>query len=832
MIGRIVKSWKIVSAVEDGGTIPLYRGEHIHFSSPVRIRAITLPPSRREEMQARLFRRIEVLRRLDHPHIGGIIDLFEEDGTLFLVMEDVAGERLDEMIVRQGRLTPDAALRIARGIVKGLHYAHGHNVVHGRLEPSHIIVSATGLPKIVGFEIAWIEGGKERPENPYLPPEKRHAPSCDRQDDLYAAGAILYEMLTGILLTSAKRVNRMIGAYQPIRSDTLHEGIPGVPKWLSEVVEKALADDPRLRHPDTESFLEALATDRNPCPGRSAKRRGERKSDIFTLPLSPPNVGKILAAGGRAMARAFSDRFREREGIAPHDLPDVKTLPPLMMLPGYFLLFLAFATRTFSKELIHIASLFSISIYRDSLFLWQCVLIFATYAYWMVFVYRTHKILEDVTGRTYVISPEKAMILHFIPIYNIYWQLKWTSEFNLFFDDHTELNNKSGNIEGIILFFTSLPGIFFIKPEISLLASLFVSNMINRKLRIVLYGRSRSVVIGWIVRILALGIDPIRSVISWSVRELKRAIPWISRSDRDRKMAKVYKIALSIAILGSIAAGAPFAFQRLRGLQGDENPDVKEDARNSAPMKTGRVRIPPGCFAMGSYRGEGDEQPVEQVCLKAFYIDKTEVTVAQYQRCVEAGGCSSALLDQSDWGSDEACNWGKPGRENHPINCVGWSQAKEYCRWAGGRLPTEREWEYAARGERGWEYPWGDTEADCDHAVMHDGEDGCGAYSTMPVGSKPAGASPFGLLDMAGNVREWIYDWYAPLYHYRRGFDGCGCMYGTCDLGPYEGTHRVNRGGGWMDGSAELRAPYRNANLPANRGSDLGFRCVYPRKRK
>ncbi|RME42208.1 MAG: hypothetical protein D6795_21235, partial [Deltaproteobacteria bacterium] len=739
VIGRTVKSWKIVSAVEDGGTIPLYRGEHIHFSSPVRIRAIPLPPSRWEEMQTRLLRRLEVLRRLDHPHIGGVIDLFEEEGTLFLVMEDVAGERLDEMIVRQGRLMPEAALRIARGIVKGLHYAHGRNVVHGWLEPSNIIVSATGLPKIVGFETAWIDEEKGRTDSPYRPPEKRHAPSCDRQEDLYAAGVILYEMLTGILLPSGKRVERMIDAYQPIRSNALHEGIPGVPKWLSEVVEKALAEDPRLRPPDTESFLKALSTDHHPRPEKSAKRRGDRRFDISALAASLPNVGKVLAAG----AREFIDRFREREGIAIHDLPDVKTLSPLMMLPGYFLLFLSFATRTLSEDLFYLARLFSIPITEKQLFTSHYILLFATYAYWIVFVYRTHKILEDITGRTYVISPEKAMILHFIPFYNIYWQLKWTSEFNLFFDDHTEQKNKSGNLEGIILFFTSLPGIFFINSEMSLLASLFVSNMINRKLRIILYGRSRSVLVGWIGRILALGIDPIRSVVSWSVRELKRAIPWISRSDRNRKMVKVYKIALPIAILGLIATGTTIAFQRIQGLQ--------EDARSSAPMKTDRVRIPPGCFDMGSYRGEADEQPVRNVCLKAFYIDKTEVTVAQYQRCVEAGGCSSTLLHQSDWGSDEACNWGKPGREDHPINCVDWFQAKQYCRWAGGRLPTEREWEYAARGEWGWEYPWGDTGADCDRAVMNDGEDGCGAYSTMPVGSKPAGASPFGVLDMAGN---------------------------------------------------------------------------------
>ncbi|RME49580.1 MAG: protein kinase, partial [Deltaproteobacteria bacterium] len=216
-------------------------------------------------------------------------------------------------------------------------------------------------------------------------------------------------------------------------------------------------------------------------------------------------------------------------------------------------------------------------------------------------------------------------------------------------------------------------------------------------------------------------------------------------------MEKIYKIAISVVVLGLMTAGTTIALQRIGGPEGDGMPHLGKDLRRRAPIKMEKVSIPRGCFDMGSYRGEEDEQPVYKECFKDFYIDKTEVTVAQYQRCVDAGVCSSALLDQSDWGSDEACNWGKPGREDHPINCVDWSQAKQYCQWVGGRLPTEREWEYAARGEGGWEYPWGDAEADCDHAVMHDGEDGCGAYSTMPVGSKPAGASPFGVLDMAGN---------------------------------------------------------------------------------
>ena len=187
------------------------------------------------------------------------------------------------------------------------------------------------------------------------------------------------------------------------------------------------------------------------------------------------------------------------------------------------------------------------------------------------------------------------------------------------------------------------------------------------------------------------------------------------------------------------------------------------DGTPGPPFSDGSmVLVPAGEFWMGCSRRDsscdGDEKPGRKVYLDAFEIDRTEGTVAQYRACVEAGRCPHPQ-------TDEYRNWGKSGRDDHPINGVSWSDANTYCRWAGKQLPTEAQWEKAARGTDGRVYPWGDEKASCRYAVMDDGGSGCRTFGTMPVGSKPAGASPYGALDMAGNVLEWTADWYAKHYY-------------------------------------------------------------------
>ena len=180
------------------------------------------------------------------------------------------------------------------------------------------------------------------------------------------------------------------------------------------------------------------------------------------------------------------------------------------------------------------------------------------------------------------------------------------------------------------------------------------------------------------------------------------------------------------------------------------------------------VSVPAGAFMMGCNDAvdtecNSYENPYHEVTVPTFQIDKYEVTVSAARACVNAGGCT---VPTGDSALTPYCNLNVVGREEHPVNCASWYQAKEYCAWVGKRLCSEAEWEKASRGTDGRKYPWGNDTATCQYAVMYE-EDveaesgwgpGCGTNLEMAVGSKPAGASPYGALDMSGNMEEWVED--------------------------------------------------------------------------
>jgi len=211
-----------------------------------------------------------------------------------------------------------------------------------------------------------------------------------------------------------------------------------------------------------------------------------------------------------------------------------------------------------------------------------------------------------------------------------------------------------------------------------------------------------------------------------------------------------------------------------------------------------RVAIPAGPFQQGSTRGEEDERPVRTTTLRGFTIDRTEVTRADYARCVAARRCQpvpAPLRGPAD------------ADPRLPVTGVSWNDARNYCRFAGGRLPTEAEWEKAARGSDGREYPWGDELA-CDRANWgnFEGEGPCAGKNPgrpVAVGSYPTGASPYGVLDLGGNVWEWVADKYED-----------------------EPSRRVVRGGSCCSYFVGPRAANRNAWAPEHRDGDLGFRCA------
>ena len=309
-------------------------------------------------------------------------------------------------------------------------------------------------------------------------------------------------------------------------------------------------------------------------------------------------------------------------------------------------------------------------------------------------------------------------------------------------------------------------------------------------------------------------------------------------------MAAQAKTTRVLTVLGALLCGALPAQGRPK-----DTPSARARTKPMVPTagpagagcrgeRAGMACIPGGWFTMGSNDGEDDEKPPRRRLVRTFYMDRTEVTVAAYRGCVRAGKCKDqrttnygTIRGKGDAFWSQRCNLGKDGRDEHPMNCVDWEQAAAYCASVHKRLPTEKEWEYAARGAAGRTYPWGDRpepgptllnacgeecvawarENELPWPQMYQGSDGWA--HTAPVGQYPAGRTPEGLLDMAGNVWEWVQDAYAPCA------ESLSCK--------TEQGSRVVRGACWSsDVPRYARAANRDRNAAGDRDGRVGFRCA------
>jgi formylglycine-generating enzyme required for sulfatase activity len=222
------------------------------------------------------------------------------------------------------------------------------------------------------------------------------------------------------------------------------------------------------------------------------------------------------------------------------------------------------------------------------------------------------------------------------------------------------------------------------------------------------------------------------------------------------------------------------------------------------------ILVPEGDFLMGSDRGAADEQPSHNVFLDAFYIDKFEVTNKLYKACVEDGKCNPPRQIYFFAESPNRTYYDNSQYENYPVIYVDWNMAKAYCEWRGARLPTEAEWEKAARGTNGNTYSWGQG-LDCQKANFQN----C-VNRTSEVGIYGEGISPYGAYDMTGNVWEWVADWYADNYYSNSSRDN--------PPGPISGQSRVLRGGSWP--RFDVTTYHRSKFAPNYNTFDIGFRCA------
>jgi formylglycine-generating enzyme required for sulfatase activity len=268
----------------------------------------------------------------------------------------------------------------------------------------------------------------------------------------------------------------------------------------------------------------------------------------------------------------------------------------------------------------------------------------------------------------------------------------------------------------------------------------------------------------------------------------------VHRIALERRRAILRTVAKGLAIAGIVCAGAYFYWAH-------RQPSRETTGKDGAPA----VIVPAGNFTMG----DDEESPLREIYLDAFYIDKYEVTVSRYANFLKTTG---GVRPPEGW--EEAT---LDGAKDLPVVGVDWYDADAYCKWAGKRLPTEAEWEKAARGTDGRMYPWGNDEPTSLRANFGKSSENPYKGGLAPVGGREAGSSPYGAQDLAGNVAEWVADWLA------EGFPRGDVRN---PKGPEGGKGKVIRGGGWYDPPDRLKSSRRMQASPGNLAADVGFRCA------
>ena len=270
----------------------------------------------------------------------------------------------------------------------------------------------------------------------------------------------------------------------------------------------------------------------------------------------------------------------------------------------------------------------------------------------------------------------------------------------------------------------------------------------------------------------------------------------------------------ALPIMGILRGTTSTPFEESASEPQDPAQSGAQSASNESPVQEELIQIPAGLFLRGTDVGGYDERPPREIFLDAFQIDRYEVTNFQYDQFAAATGHRKAGPP-----SRYAKNISKMRGPNQPAVYVSWDDAAAYCQWKGKRLPTEAEWEKAMRGTDGRLWPWGNAEQldGANWARVNDGYE-----ASAPVGTFKVDVSPYGVMDGAGNVMEWVEDWYSEGYYKKSSEKN--------PPSPEHGVYRVLRGGGYTTTGGDLRVTSRNKMVPDFRDETIGFRCAMAAK--
>lgn len=682
------------------------------FTRTVAVKRMHAQFARDPEFAAMFLDEARLAARIRHPNVVPTLDVVANDGDIFLVLEYVHGEsftKLHRMTRDAGKkLATSIVLSIVAGALHGLHAAHEAKnergeplgIVHRDVSPQNILVGADGVPRIIDFGVAKAAGrlqatreGQLKGKLSYMAPEQLHNAEIDRTTDVYAAGVVLWECLTGARLFHADSEAAVITKVLNAQLAPPSILTPGISKELDAITMRALDRDRTKRFQTAKEFalaLEELGGLAMPSQVSAwvetiaAVSLAERAARIEKIEATSSNKATaqardlVIALQGPASLRAGTPAQAPVSGPASRPLTAKGTLvmaEPQASAPP-----------------------------------------------------RPPSNSQPITSAGVVTSeaPPKPTPRP-----------------------------------------SPLPGLIAVGAVVAAIAGAIAF------------------------------------------------LAWPSKNEG-----------------GGAASAAPAS-------------STGPSAVAPNTCGAGMVSVPGGPFSMGSETPDAleGERPVHPVTVAAFCIDELEVTTVDFKKCTDAGNCRRAgqsnewpkITDRDRQVYDSLCNIRAPeDRGQHPINCVTWAMADSYCKNQNKHLPTEAQWELAARGPNGRTFPWGDAPpsakvvnacgAECVAWGMRNRVDVRGAYAeddrwaaTAPVGSFPAGRSPFGMQDAAGNVAEWVADVFAA---YPRGAQ-------DNPSGPPSGQDRVVRGGSWNgEKSSTVRSSARSRSNAEDRSYAIGFRCA------
>ena len=804
--------YEILEELGRGGFGVVYKARDTKLNRSVALKVLMPQLTADPAFVAQFHREAQLVARLDHPHIVTVYDVGEEQGQHYIAMQYIDGQSLDRRLTRGEPWPLDQTLPLVEQIAGALDYAHAQGVLHLDLKPGNILLNDAGHAWLTDFGLGRAVSSASQPASAmsggtaaYLAPEQ-----ADLEEprpitplaDIYAFGVVLYQLCTGRVPFEGNPVavaNAHVNQ-QPPRPTLLNDELS---QAVEEVLLRALAKSPQARFPDAASLVQALA--------EAVKTGLARPTVARIIAVEPFVLGDFRVRTLRELAQACDGAWEEAverlyDGSLEKWLTEARILGAAAEAER---IRKARAKAQGREREVGLEEFLAWTGYVTDPVLSAKPETLDFGAEEKGYGYRLLAVLTVQNAGRGLLWGEVTSLVPWIDVPEPHVWVRPGERQELLVEAELDaLPSGRATVDDALAVRTQVnemqvgARVEVWGPEVRLdpteldfgevgedeepVRSLTVANMG----RGALMGTARTETPG-------LTVTPERFRCA-AGRQLTLQV----RLDR-KHLPTLLDAIVSITL--ETNEGTFEAPVRLVGF----------GAIDTDMLEPELVHVPAGPFTMGSADID-DANPVHTIDLPEYWIGKYPVTNEEYARFVRATGHPAPYVSES-WAQPYNWQGNNPpkGREKHPVVLVSWHDAVAYCRWLSEmtgklyRLPTEAEWEKAARGTDGREYPWG-NQWDARRANTSEGDAG----STTPVGQYPQGASPYGALDMAGNVWEWCSSLYQP-YPYQAD-DG--------REDPSASDSRVLRGGSWNYDRDGTHCAFRDWYNPAYRGS-IGFRC-------